>query len=87
MRKVFTERFKKLKSKEARLYFLDECHKEMIMGTNRIEEQAEGKQIDFSLMSLLGIKGRASWKVVKWSGQKYQEIDDIIQLYKNVRDD
>ena len=38
IRKVFTERFRRLKSKEARLYFLDECHKEMIMGTSRVEE-------------------------------------------------
>ena len=38
IRKVFTERFRRLKSKEARLYFLDECHKEMIIGTSRVEE-------------------------------------------------
>jgi hypothetical protein len=38
MRRVFTERFRKLKSKENRLYFLDECHKEMIMEANRVDE-------------------------------------------------
>jgi len=38
MRQAFAERVRKLKGKGARLYYLDECHKETLLGTNRVEE-------------------------------------------------
>jgi hypothetical protein len=42
-----------------------------------VEEESEGNEIDFSLMAVLGVTGRASWKVVRWLGQKYEQTSDL----------
>lgn len=46
-----------------------------------------GKEINFSLMAVLGVTGRASWKVVHWLGRKYQQVSDIAELFQNVQEE
>ena len=38
------------------------------------------------MVGLLGILGKAAWKVVRWSGTKYKESSKIESLLRDVQE-